>query len=120
MTIEKNAANAAYRNLVDDDVIRTINNAFAFCFKETRLSTTGSSDTEHNKYLGEASTIMRGLTSKNGYLLAHFDKIDESQAEIIYTSLNYHLSNNHNVAAKKGKIKEHLSLEDYFWILQTI
>ena len=47
--------------------------AFNYCFKEARLSTTGGSDLEHNQYVGQISTIMRPLTSKNGDLLSHFD-----------------------------------------------
>ena len=32
-----------------DEVLRFVNNNFAFCFKEATLVTTGSSDLEHNK-----------------------------------------------------------------------
>ena len=48
--------------------IRLTNNALAYCFKEARLSTTGGSDLEHNKYVGQVSTIMRLLTSKDSDL----------------------------------------------------
>ena len=44
-------------NNFNAEVIRLVNNAFAFCFKETRLATTGGADLEHNKYLGQNSTI---------------------------------------------------------------
>ena len=66
MTIEKDFANVANRVFVDADVFSLVNNAFAYCFKETRVSTTGSSDTEHNKYVGQVSTIMRAFRSKDG------------------------------------------------------
>ena len=43
---------AADRVLEDVDVIKLLNNAFAFCFKEARLSTTGGSDIKHKNYVG--------------------------------------------------------------------
>ena len=46
-------------NFTNNSRIRLINNAFAYCFKETRLSRTSGSDLEHNKYVGQVSTIMR-------------------------------------------------------------
>ena len=61
-------------------------------------------DIEHNKYVGQVSTFMRALTSKDGDILSHFDKIDESQAQIHNTSLEHLLINN-DVAANKGKIE---------------
>jgi len=93
------------------------NNAFAYVFKEARLSTTSGSDLEHNNFVGQLSTIMRDLTSKDGGLLSHFDKINESQAEIINTSPKHHLVN--NVAANKWKIRRHLPLEHIFGFCKT-
>ena len=66
------AANPA-NNLDDTSVLRLTNNALAYCFKETRLSTTGGSDLEHNNYVGQVSRIMRLLTSKDGDLSSCFD-----------------------------------------------
>ena len=103
MTIEKDIAVAANRGLVDGNAFRLLNNAFAYCFEEARLSTTGGSDIEHNKYCGLFSTIMRALTSKDVDLLYHFDKNDESQAEIENTSLKQLLIDNHDLPANKGK-----------------
>ena len=54
---------------------------------------------------------MRTLTPKDGDLLSHFDKIDESEAEIEKTSLHHHLVNNHDVDANKGKIKAYYHLK---------
>ena len=105
LTIEKDVAVAANRVLVKGDAIRLVNNAFAYCFKEAKLSTTGSGDIEHKKYIGQISTIMKALTSKDGSCLSHFAKIDESESEIENTSLHYHLINSHDVAANRGKIK---------------
>ena len=39
-------------NFRNEDPIRLVNNGFAFCFKEARLSTTIGSDIEHNKFCG--------------------------------------------------------------------
>ena len=39
-------------NFADGDVIRIMNNAFTYCFKEARLATTGGTNLEHNKYVG--------------------------------------------------------------------
>ena len=51
------------------------------------------------------------LTSIDGDLLSHFDKIDESQAEINNTSLKHLLVNKHDIAANQGKIIGHLPFE---------
>ena len=57
--------NHANSDFTDNGVIRLINNDSAHCFKEARLATTGGSDLEQNKYVGNVSTIMRMLTSRN-------------------------------------------------------
>ena len=119
MTTENNDANADDRVFVDGDVITLVNNALAYCFKEARLSTTGGSDIEHNKYVDQISTIMRALTSKVGDLLSHFDKNDESQAEKGNSLLKHLLVNNHDVAGNKGKIKCHLPLEHILGFCKT-
>ena len=59
-----------------NEVIRLVNNAFAHCFKEGVIQTTGGMELENIKFLGQVSTIMRALTSKDGDLLSHFDNID--------------------------------------------
>ena len=48
--------------------LRLIKIAFAYCFKEASLATTGGSNLEYNKYLCQLSTIMRSITSKDGDL----------------------------------------------------
>ena len=73
MTIEKGVTVAANRVLVNGDAIRLVNDAFAYCFKEAHLSTTGGSDIYHIKYCGKISTLIRALTSKDWDLLSHFD-----------------------------------------------
>ena len=62
---------------------------------------------------------MRALTSKNGDPLSHFDKNDESEAEVENISLHHHLFNNNKIAAKKGKIKSHQPLEHIFGFFRT-
>ena len=59
MTREKNVAVAANRALVDGSSNILVNNAFVYSFKEAPLYTTGGSDEEHTKYLGQVSTIIR-------------------------------------------------------------
>ena len=53
-----------------------VNNAFAFCLKEARLSTTIGFDDEHDKFCGQVSTIMKVTSIKDGYLLSQFDNIN--------------------------------------------
>ena len=86
------------------------NNAFAYIFKEARLSTKSGCDLEHNKFVGQISTIMRALTSEDRDLLSQFDNINEklvlnddgtqSDADtstiINNTSLKKMLTDNHN------------------------
>ena len=117
--IEKDVANAADRVFVVGDVIRLLNIAFGYCFKEARLSTIKSSVIELNKDVGQISTVMRALTSKDGNILSHIDKIDEPQAEIHNTSLKHTLVNNNDVGANKGKSKGLLPLEHAFGFCRT-
>ena len=107
------------RVLTKGDAIRLVNYAFAYCFKEARLSRAGFSDIEHIKYVGQVSTVMTSLTSKDGDLLSHFDEIDESEAENKTASLHLYLFNDHNTPANKGKIKEQLPLEHIFGFCKT-
>ena len=62
---------------------------------------------------------MRTLIYKNGDLLSHFDKTDESDAETENTSLHHHLINNHDLAENKGKIRFYLPLEHVFGFCKT-
>ena len=114
MAIEKNVAVATNSILVHGNAMRLVNNAFAYCFKEARLSTTGGSDIEHKIYCGQISTIIRALTSKDGDLLSHFDQNDESRDEIGNILLKHHLNNNHGLVANKGKFKGQLPAEHVF------
>ena len=82
--------------------------AFAYCFKEAILSTTGGSELEYTKYLGRVSTIMRLLTSKAGDLSSYYDKNGENAFNDNNVLKKKILVNNHAVEANKGRIKGHL------------
>ena len=90
MTLGKDVAVAVIRVPTFGDAIRLVNTALAHCFKEDRLNTTGGSDIEHNNYCRQISSIMRGLTSKAGDLLSHFEKIDKMNHKL---KLKIHLLN---------------------------
>ena len=70
-------------NFHHEDPIRLVNNGFAFCFKEARLSTTIGSDIEINKFCGQVSTIMRVISNKDRGLLSQFDNINENEIPIL-------------------------------------
>ena len=98
--------------------IRLVNNAFAYCFKEASINTTGGMDIEVNKYVGPVSTIMRVLTYKDGDLSSYFDKNGESVIDND-NPLKKILINNHAQEANKGKIKGPLLLEHVFGFCKT-
>ena len=74
ITVRKNDTT----NFHNDDPVRLVNNAFAFCFKEAHLSTSLGSDIEINKLCGQISTIMRAISNKDGDLLSQIDNINEN------------------------------------------
>ena len=96
-----------------------VNNAFAYIFQEGRLSTSAGVEIEHNKNLGNVSTIMRLLTEKDGDLSTYFDKINEADAGINNSTLKKMLINSHTNADNKGKIKANLPLEYIFGFCRT-
>ena len=110
----------------NDNAIRLTNNALAYVFKESRLSTTSGLDLEHNKFFGQVSTIMRCLTSKDGDLLSQFDNMNEEEEPVAEiedniknNSLKKMLSNNQTTDVNKGKIKSQLVLEHKFGFCET-
>ena len=105
-------------NFTDASAIRLVNKAFAFCFKEATLSTTGGMEIEVNKYVGPVSTIMRLLTSKDADLSSYFDKNGESVLDN-KNPLKKILINNHAVEVNKGKIEGQLALENIFGFCKT-
>ena len=106
-----------------------MNNPFAFCLKEARLSTTIGSDIEHNKYCCQVSTIMKVISNKNGDLVSQFDNINENDIPVLERLLNLPpqirdtpnqkmLRNNHT-DANKGKFKRYLNLDEIFGFCKT-
>ena len=62
-----------------NDIIRLVNNAFAYTNHDARISTSAGVEIEQKKYVGPISTIMRLVTQKDGDLSTYFDIIDESE-----------------------------------------
>ena len=112
-----------------EDPIRIVNNGYAFCFKEARLSTTIGSDIERNKFCGQVSTIMKVISNKDDDLLSQFGNINENDIPLLErladlppqirsTPDQKMLIDNHT-DANKGKIKGYLYLEDIFRFCKT-
>ena len=73
--------NADNNNFANADVIRLINNPFAYAFKEAQLAATGGSDLEQNKYSGQLSTIMKLITSIDADSISCFDEFKKNDNE---------------------------------------
>ena len=111
-------------NFHHEDPIRLVKNAFAFCFKEARLSTTIGSDFEHIKFCGQVSTILKVISNKDGHILSQCDNISENNIPILsrVTDLPPHFGCTHHqkmlidnhIDDNRGKIKRYLYLEDIF------
>ena len=112
-----------------DDPVQLVNNGFAFCFKEARLSTTIGSDIEINKFCGQVSTIMRSISNKDGDFLFQFDNINENDIPVlerleelppqIRDSPHQKMLINNHTDPNKGKIKGYVYLEDIFGFCKT-
>ena len=96
-----------------NDIIRLVNNAFAYTIHDAIISSSAGVEIEQNKYVGPISTIMRLVTQKDGDLSTSFDIIDESENGINDSSLKQILINNHT-EANRGLIRGHLPLEYIF------
>ena len=59
------------------DVIKLVDNAFAHAFREEYMHTSGSTEIDGSKCVGQVSTFMRVLTLKDGDLLSYFDKTNK-------------------------------------------
>ena len=125
ITVRKNDTT----NFHNDDPVRLVNNGFAYCFKEARLTTSIGGDIEINKVCGQVSTIMRAISNKDGDLLSQFDNINENDIPVLNrladlpvqirdTPHQKMLINNH-IDANRGKIKGYLYLEDIFGFCKT-
>ena len=124
ITISNTTVNPAVFD--NNSPIRLTNNGFSYVFKEARLSTS-TNDLEHNKYVGQISTIMRVVSSRDGDLLSQFDNIDEKvgadeHATTVITQdtcLHKMLIANHENDPNRGKIKGQLSSEHMFGFCKT-
>ena len=107
----------------NDDPVRLVNIAFAFCFEEARLSSSIGVDIELTNGV-PISTIMRVISKKDSDLISQFDNINENDIPVLNRLADLPvqirdkphqkmLINNHT-DAKKGKIKGYLYLEDIF------
>ena len=96
---------------------RLTNNGLVFCFKEARLATTGRFDLEHIKYVGQVSTIMRLLTSKDSDLSSFFAKSGESALND--NDLLKRLLISSHIRADKGKYTGKLEWEHVFRLCKT-
>ena len=105
-----------------------MNNAYALCFKEARLSTTLGSDIETN-ICGQVSTIMKVISNKDDDLLSQIGNVNENdipflerladlKPQIRSTPHQKMLINNH-FDANKGRKKGYLNLEDVFGFCKT-
>ena len=113
-------------NFPYDDPIRLVNNGFAFCFKEARLSTTLGSDIEINKFCGQVSNVMRTISIKD---LSQFDNIIENDRPSlerlsdlppqIRDSLHQKMLINNQTDVDKSKNKGYLYLGDIFGFWKT-
>ena len=81
------------------------------------MATTGGTDLEHNKDVGQVSTAMRLLTSEDGDLSSCFDKSVESALND-NNVLKGILYNNHTDANKR-KYRGRLELENIFGFCET-
>ena len=125
ITVRKNDTT----NFHNEDPIRLVNNGYAFCFKEARLSTIIGSDIEHNNIRGQVSTIMKVISNKDDDLLSQFGNIKENNIPLLEgladlppqiksTPHQKTLIDNH-LDANKGKIKGYYYFEDIFGFCKT-
>ena len=125
ITVQKNDTTKFH----DDDPVRLVNNGFAYCFKEARLTTSIGGDIEVNKFCGQVSTIMRAISNKDGDLLSQFDNNNENDIPVLnrLTDLTVQIRDtphqkmliNNHTDANKRKIKGYLYLEDIFGFCKT-
>ena len=111
--IRRDDGNAFTTVAPGNDIIRLVNNAFAYIIHDARISTSAGVEIEQNKFVGPISTIMRLVTHKDADLSTYFDIIDESEDKINNSSLKQIHINNHT-EANRGLIRGHLPLEYIF------
>ena len=98
-----------------EDSICLVNNGYAFCFKEDRLTTTIVNDIECNIFCGQVSTIMKVISNKDEDLLTQFDNFNENDIPILsrFADLPTQLR------STPHPNKRMFLFRRYFWILQN-
>ena len=96
-----------------NDIIRLVNNAFAYTIHDARISSSSGLEIEQNKYIRPISFIMRLVTQQNGDLFTYFDIYDEREDGINNSSLKQILNDDH-IEADRGLIRGYLPLECIF------
>ena len=119
LEIDIDGKGADANNFANADEIRLVNVALDYVFQEGRLYTSAGTEIEHNKNLGNVSTIMRSLTQKDGDISFYFDRINERVAGIDVSTLKNMLIDSHTNEDNKGKIGANLPLEHIFRICKT-
>ena len=120
LEIDREVKKADATNFTNADQFRLVNNGLAYIFQEGRLSTSAGTEIEHNKNLGNVSTIMRLLTQKDGDLLSNFDKINETEGGINNSTLKKLLIDTHTNEDNKFNFGANLPLECIFGFCRTL
>ena len=116
-------------NFHREDPIRLVNNGYAFCFQEARLSAIIGSDIEHNKFRGQVSTTMKVISKEDDNLLSQSGNTNENDIPLLErladlppqirsTPHEKMLIDNH-IDANKGKIKGYFYLEHISGFCET-
>ena len=125
ITVRKNDTTNSH----NEDPIRLVNNGYAICFKEARLSTIIGGDIEHNKLCGQVSTMMKVISNKDDGLLSQFGNVNENDIPVLERLLklppqirdtpHQKLVIDNHTDANKSKIKGYLYLEDIIGFCKT-
>ena len=125
ITVRKNDST----NFHAEDPIRLVNNGYAFCFKEARLSFSIGSDIEHNKFSGQVSTIMKVTSNKDDDLLSQFGNINENDIPVlerladlppqIRSTPHQKMVIDNHTDPNKGRIKGYIYLEVIFGFCES-
>ena len=106
-------------NFADGDVVRLVNDAFAYTIHDAKFSTSSGVEIEQYKFVGPISIILRLLAKKGGDLSIYFDIIDESETAMDNSSLKQKLINDHS-NDNKCIIRGHLTLEYVFGFCKSL
>ena len=79
ITVRKNDTTNFHR----EEPIRLVNNGYAFCFKEARLSSTIGNHIEHRKFCRQLSTVMKVISNEDDDLLSQIGNINENDVPLL-------------------------------------